>query len=99
MWYGIMKEFDCKVSSTWSVCEREKEEAFTHKHSSPEKEENLQLDNIIGPMRRNDEIYIHNGVRLWDTWDHYTKFARVQEKTHTQRSSKKSIKRGRGGNR
>ena len=31
-WYGIMKEFDCKGSSTWSVCEREKEEAFTHKH-------------------------------------------------------------------
>ena len=20
MWYGIMKEFNCKVSSTWSVC-------------------------------------------------------------------------------
>ena len=32
MWYGIMKEFDCKVSSTWSVCEREKEEAFTRNH-------------------------------------------------------------------
>ena len=28
MWYGIM-EFDCKVTSTWSNCGREKEMAFT----------------------------------------------------------------------
>ena len=30
MWYGIMKEFNCKVTSTWSNCGREKEVAFPH---------------------------------------------------------------------
>ena len=68
MWCGIMKEFDCKVSSTWSVCGKVRAEAFTHKHLSPEKKEEIsQLDYIIGPMRRNDEIYIHNARRLWTT--------------------------------
>ena len=28
MWYGIMKEFDCKMSSTWSVCGKMRPEAF-----------------------------------------------------------------------
>ena len=32
MWYDIMKEFICKVTSTWSVCGRTKERALTHKH-------------------------------------------------------------------
>ena len=32
MWYGIMQKFDCKASSTWSVCGRERENAFTHRH-------------------------------------------------------------------
>ena len=37
MWYGIMKEFNCKATSSWSKCGRAKETAFTHKHLSPEK--------------------------------------------------------------
>ena len=32
IWYGIMKEFDCKVSSTWSVNGKVRAEAFTHRH-------------------------------------------------------------------
>ena len=28
MWYGIMKEFNCKVTSTWSSDGREKDLAF-----------------------------------------------------------------------
>ena len=28
---GFMKEFDCKIPSTWSVCGRKREEAFTYK--------------------------------------------------------------------
>ena len=35
-------------------------------------------------MRRNDQFYIHNGGRLWDTWVHYLKFASVQEEAHTK---------------
>ena len=55
MRYVIMKEFDCKVSSTWSVRGKVRAEAFTHKHPSPEKKEEIsRLDYIIGPMRRND---------------------------------------------
>ena len=30
MWYGIMKEFNCKATSTWSKCGLAKEAAFTH---------------------------------------------------------------------
>ena len=32
MWYEIMLQFDCKVSSTWSVCGKGRAEAFTHRH-------------------------------------------------------------------
>ena len=70
MWYGIMEEFNCKVTSTWSVCGRAKETAFTHKHLS-KKKETSKLDYIVGPMRRKDEVYIRNDVRTCATWDHY----------------------------
>ena len=73
MWYEIMKEFNCQASSTWSVFGRAREIAFTHRHLSPEKEEEtLQLDHIIGPRRRDDDVYICNDERTWATWDHYT---------------------------
>ena len=71
-WYGIRKEFDCNVSSTWSLCGKVSAEAFTHRHLGKDRKEELsQLDYIIGPMRRNDEVYIHNERSLWATWDHY----------------------------
>ena len=80
MWREIVKEFKCKTSSTWSVYGREREDALTHKHFSPvKKEETSQLDYISGPMRRDDEIYIHNEERIWETWDHYTTYAKIQE--------------------
>ena len=31
MWYSIMKEFNCKVSSTWSDDDRTEDAAFTHR--------------------------------------------------------------------
>ena len=59
MWFEMMKEFNCKASSTWSVYGREREEAFTHRHLSPGKKEEIsQLDYIIGPVGRDDEKYI-----------------------------------------
>ena len=71
MWYEIMKEFNCKASSTWSVCGREREGAFAYRHLSPGRNEEIsKLDFIIGPMRRDDEIYIHNEEMIWATWDH-----------------------------
>ena len=43
---------------------KKKEEAFTFRPLSPEKEEEIsQLDYVIGPMRREDEVYIHNEGR------------------------------------
>ena len=60
-----MKEFDCKVSSTWSVCGKVRAEAFTHRHLSQDKKEEIsQLDYIIGPKRASDKSYIHNDVKL-----------------------------------
>ena len=31
MWYGIMKELNCKVTSSLSSCGRDREMAFTHR--------------------------------------------------------------------
>ena len=30
MWYEIMREFNCKASSSWSVCGRARDDGFTH---------------------------------------------------------------------
>ena len=50
MWYEIMKEFSCKVTSIWSSCDCESEMAFTHRHSGKDgKGRTTQLDYIIGP--------------------------------------------------
>ena len=85
MWYGIMKEFNCKATSTWSKCERAKDTAFTHKHLSPEKEEETsQLDYIIGPRRRDDEVHSCNDVRMWAMWDHCSICARIQDEEQTK---------------
>ena len=89
LWYGIMKEVDCKVSSAWSVCGRKREETFTHRPLSPDEQEEIsQLDYIIGPMRREDEVYNHSEGRLWATWDHCPIVARIQEEAHTKKSQK-----------
>ena len=43
-----------------------------HAQTLERRKETSQLDYIIGPMRRNDEEYIHNDERTWTTWDHYS---------------------------
>ena len=61
MWYSIMKEFNCKVFSTWSSDDRTKDAASTHrKHGDGGREKLLQLDFIIGPQERHDECCICN---------------------------------------
>ena len=60
-----MKESASEVFSTWLVCEKVTAEASTHGHLGKDRKEELsQPDCIIGPMRRNDEVYIHNAGRL-----------------------------------
>ena len=93
MWYGITKAIDCNLSSTWSACGKERGGAFAHKHLSSDKtEEYSKLDNIIRPMTRNDEVYIHNERRLWANSDHYPFFLREYKKRHTKNLSKKKFK-------
>ena len=56
MCYGIMKELNCKVTSSWSSCGRAKEMAFTHRQFGNEGERmTTQLDHIVGPRRTSDE--------------------------------------------
>ena len=64
------------------------EQKLLHK----KKEEISQLDYIIGPMRRNDEICIHNAGRLWATWDHCPIFARIEEEPDTKVFQKRNNK-------
>ena len=35
MWWDVMMEFDCKVTSTWPSCEERKEMAYTPKQWGP----------------------------------------------------------------
>ena len=92
----IMREFNCKASSTWSVCGRESDDGFTHGHSSPGmKQETAQQDYIIGLARRDDEMHIHNEERIWATWNHYSISARIQEEGRTN-NFKKGMKKKSG---
>ena len=61
LWYEIMKEFSCKVTSTWSSCDREREMAFTHRQFGKDgKGRTTQLDYIIGPKGTSDKTFSHN---------------------------------------
>ena len=43
MWFGILEEFNCKATSTWSKCGRTKESAFTHKQTFEKKNQEETL--------------------------------------------------------
>ena len=82
MWYGIVKESNCKATSMWSKCGREgeREDAFTHRqHGDRRQEWKAQPDHIIGPKWKSDEACIYNDVKLWDSWDHHPIYVRIQE--------------------
>ena len=71
-----------KATSTWSRCGRAEETAFTHKHVGQKKqEETSQLDYLVGTGRRDDDVYMCNDVRLWDTWDHHRKMPGYRKKS------------------
>ena len=58
MWHSIMKEFNCKVSSSWSHDDRTKDTAFTHrKHGDGGQEKVSQVDCVIGPKDRHDDCF------------------------------------------
>ena len=69
MWYGMMKELDClHVPSVEGL---KKRLSRTNILGQKKQEETSQSDYIVGTGRRDDDVYICNDVRLWDTWDHY----------------------------
>ena len=79
IWYGIMKDFNCRATSTWSKCGRAKKTDLTHRQLGDRRQEwKSQLDYIIGPRGRDDEAYIYNDDKLWDTWDHCPISARIE---------------------
>ena len=74
-----MKEFNCKVSWTWSSDE-EREDAFKHRQRGNEENgKKSQLDYIIGAEERCDDIHICNGNKAWTTWDHCFFHARIRQ--------------------
>ena len=62
--YGIMKEFNCKASSSWSKCGRDRETAFTHRQLGEKGQEwKAQLDHIIGRRWKSDEAHTYIDVK------------------------------------
>ena len=57
------EKFSCKVTSTWSRCDREREMAFTHRRFGNEGDGwTAQLDYIVGHRRTANEAQIHIDV-------------------------------------
>ena len=80
MRYEIMKEFNCKVTSTWSSWDNEREMAFTDREFGKGwKGRTTQLDYIIGPKRTSGKAFIRHDLKIWDSWDHYPIFASIHE--------------------
>ena len=79
MWYGIMKEFNCKATHAWSKCGRAKDGCCADKLGDSRQEWKSLSDYIIGPRGMDDDAYINNDVKLWDTLDRYPIYARIQE--------------------
>ena len=50
MWHGIMKEFNCKASSTWSRCGRTRVMSYMHKHWSKKRKRRRRIF-FLGPKR------------------------------------------------
>ena len=94
-----MKEFNCKVSSTWSVYGREREK-FLHAQALEPRKERGDIGSrnyVIGPMRRYDEKYIHNdGREHWQTWNLYPFMQRIQEEAQTNKFTKGETKKWTG---
>ena len=68
MWYGIMKKFNCKATSTWSMCGRGREKAFNHQHFGEEGEEGkAKRDCIIRSRWKWDGTYVYNDEKVWDS--------------------------------
>ena len=88
-----MKEFNCKATSTWSKCGREKETAFTHKHLSPKRQEESSwtttLDQGEDTMKCTFAMMSERGQRGTTTLF----FARRQEEEQIERFPKGNRKK------
>ena len=78
-WCEVMKEVNCKTTIHLSICD-EREVACTHRHFGKDgKGKTSQLTYILGAKMASNQVYIHNHVKLWDTWGHYPIYIKVQE--------------------
>ena len=58
-----------------------------------------RMEITVGPRGRDDDAYIYNDVKLWDTWDHYPIYARIQEgQSAEQILKRRGRKSGQDGN-
>ena len=69
-----MKEFNCKISSAWSNDDRTKDASCTHRKYGDGGQGTLSLLDHGGTT-----TYICNEGKLWDSWDQYPIYARIQE--------------------
>ena len=80
MWYEVKKEFNCKATSTRFCCDDEREMSYSHRNWGKDGNgRTSQLDYILGPRMASDQVYVHNDVKLWSTWDLYLINATIQE--------------------
>ena len=80
MWYEIMNECNCKATSTWSSCDDERKMAIAHRNSTEDGNgQTSRLDYILAPEMASNQVYIHNDVKLWSTWDYHFIYATIQE--------------------
>ena len=79
---------------------RAKDEASTLRPLGDRMQEwKSQVDYINGPRGRNDDAYIYNGVKLWDSWDHCLVYARIQEGESARNFPEKKRKKWTGWSR
>ena len=71
-----------------SVEGQKKRPSYASNLGQKKQEVTSQLDHIIGPRRRDDDVYMCNDVRTWATWDHHPFYVRIQEEERTESFSK-----------
>ena len=89
-----MKEVNFNTTSTWSKCgQQEKRPLRTDNMQTGCKNGKHNLDCIIGPRGKNDDAYIYNGAKLWDSWEHCPICARIRESAGNFLEMKKKERR------
>ena len=80
MWYEIMKECNCKATSTRSSCGDERKMAITHRNCAEDGNgQTSRLDYIVALKMASNQVHGHSDVKLWSTWDYHFIYTTIQE--------------------